>query len=428
MKPSRFNYVIPNGDMTLFFNGLTESFFEVPVARTEIYKEIIGSPTVYADTFKPFIEKMAREGFVIDDNIDEDSILESKYRKVRQEDLYHLMILPTYQCNLRCWYCCQEHQDLRMTEECIGQLKELLARKAEDESIKKIRLSWFGGEPLLGYDQIIDFTTYASQLAGEKGKDFFCDITTNGTLLNRKRIDALFDAGVSSFQITIDGDRETHDSVKVLTGRSAYDKTLENVNIIAESHECVVRFNYTHENLKPESIIRDLKSKISESHRANVTFMVYKVWQEQKEKINSEDVDRMIRLSSEAGFNPLLPVNGMCYADSKHFDCIFPNGRVEKCDNESPDATRGRLENGEIVWEGNTESHIPAFKNEKLPCRDCTYVPVCWGPCIARRAELLKGDKGATCYYEDKKTTMEQSILAMCANTKRLSNHKTSIA
>lgn len=121
---------------------------------------------------------MMDRGFVLEDIINETESLEKKYHTVLEEDLYHIMILPTYQCNLRCWYCIQDHKNMWMSKETAQQIKDLLIKKIKDNSIKRIRLSWFGGEPLLGYNYIIDITSFAKHLTHESGKDFSCDITT----------------------------------------------------------------------------------------------------------------------------------------------------------------------------------------------------------------------------------------------------------
>lgn len=422
MKPSAYNYIVPNGEKTIFFNGITESFFEISESNAVKYKEIIQNPSIYADSFSSFIEKMKDKGFVIDDGIDEDELLEQKFQETRSDGLYHIMILPTYQCNLRCWYCVQEHQDLSMSRETVDNLKDLLQRKINDPSIKYIKISWFGGEPLLGYDVILEITSFVRHLTSEANKPFICHITTNGTLLNRNRIDALREAGVTDYQITIDGDKKTHDSIKVLPNESAFEKTLENINIIAETTKCILRFNYTHENLKPEAIIENIKSRIKPENRANVTFMVYKVWQEEQDLIDEGDVMRIVGMSEKIGIKPLLPTCNACYADATHFNCIFPNGKVEKCDNESPIAAKGEIVNGEIVWDGDISAHTPAFKNSAFPCRKCRYLPVCWGPCVAKRTLMLRNFGKGRCQYENMEEEMARYIKNRCSNAKQQNN------
>lgn len=229
---------------------------------------------------------------------------------------------------------------------------------------------------------------------------------------------------MSTYQITIDGDKATHDSIKVLSHMSAYDKTLENVNLIAEQATCVIRFNYTKDNLQPDSIIEDLKSHIKEKNRDKVTFLIYKVWQEASENIKYSDVSNLVNASNEMGLTPILPTCGLCYADKKNFDCVFPNGKVGKCDNESPLIAKGIMTDGEIKWENNIEAHINAFRNDRFPCRECKYVPICWGPCVAKRALSLQDGNSFSCCFFDKEKEMHTYIINQCLNIKRLQSKK----
>lgn len=423
MKTSIFNYIVPNGDKTIFYNGISESFFEVPKNKSAIYEEILKNPSKYSESFLPFLNRMIEKGFVLDDQTDEYDILEDKFCKTSSNGLYHIMILPTYQCNLRCWYCVQDHKDLWMSKDTVREIKMLLRNKVNDDSIKAIRLSWFGGEPLLGYETILDITSFTKHLTSDVNKPFICDITTNGTLLDKERITALNKAGVTNYQITIDGNKETHDSIKVLPDESAFDKTLENINFIAESTKCSLRFNYTHDNLKPESIIENIKSRINEKNRPNITFLIYKVWQEPQDLIDESDVHKIIDMSEKIGIRPKLPTCNFCYADNPNFNCIFPNGKVEKCDNESPLAAKGYIADGEIQWNGDIKSHIPAFRNPLFPCKKCKYVPVCWGPCVAKRDHMLRTMGKGKCQYEDKGEEMRRYIINRCINLKKEHNN-----
>lgn len=420
MKSSRYNYVVENGENTIFFNGITEAFFEVPKSRTEVYREIINNPVKYASDFSSFISKMKDKGFIVDYDSDELMDVEKKFRVLMREDEYHIMVLPTYQCNLRCWYCTQEHADLRINEKLIDSIYALVSKYAQRQDIRKIRLSWFGGEPLLEYNRVVSMTKLIRKLAEENGKTFYCEITTNGTLLTHDRIKSLKDAGVGCYQITIDGDKNTHDSIKVLGKTSAFDVVLDKINQIAKHTECVLRFNYTKDNLKPDSIISDLCERIDEDSRANIRFLLFKVWQESESAISEESLSRIIRKSSENRIAPSLPVFGLCYADQKHFHCVFPNGRIGKCDNESPESAIGYMTDGTVNWEGNTQSHIPAFQHPQYPCRECEYVPVCWGPCTAKRSAMTNNGNEACCMHADKHSEIRKTILNIYENQKNI--------
>lgn len=258
MRPSKYNYIVPFGEHTVFFNGISEAFFNVPNERASAYETIINNPDENLESFTAFIDKMKSQGFIVDDDVNDLDLVKQKFEALTKPWEYYLMVLPTYQCNLRCWYCTQNHADMWMSDDIINRLKKRIINKLSEKEITHFHLSWFGGEPLLAYEKVLNLTIFARDYCKKHDKTFSCAITSNATLLNSERIEALRNAGVTSYQITIDGDRTTHDSIKKLVNCSAYDKTISNVDAIARHTHCTLRFNYTHENLKPESIIRDL--------------------------------------------------------------------------------------------------------------------------------------------------------------------------
>ncbi|WP_432418832.1 radical SAM protein [Cytobacillus spongiae] len=65
---------------------------------------------------------------------------------------YHLIIMPTEQCNFRCVYCYEDFIKGQMTKEHQDALTKHIEEKAS--SIENLEIGWFGGEPLEGYDVI----------------------------------------------------------------------------------------------------------------------------------------------------------------------------------------------------------------------------------------------------------------------------------
>ncbi len=419
LKSSQYNYIINKGSTYLFFNGITESFFEIPSERICVYTDIINIPDKYQDKFTDFIKKVKSKGFVIDDDTNELSLIKDKFNKKRYPEEYYLMVLPTYQCNLKCWYCLQHHRNSFIQSKTIKRLKKLIDKKLMDCSIKSLHLSWFGGEPLLAYDVIVELTRYANYKASKIGKQFSSAITTNGTLLTPERIETLWKAGITSYQITIDGDRPTHDSIKVLGKISAHDLTVGNVNLIAQHTNVILRYNYTSNNLNPQNIIESLSQRIDMQASKNIVFSMNKVWQESCESINKKDVDNLFYLSRKFGMTPRLNTFGLCYADHANFDCVFPNGTVGKCDNVMDDEAVGQLQDdGTIQWSKKALEYYQQsiFDNDGSPCIRCKYLPVCWGPCSAKRARTRLKNGIPECIFANRDLEMTQNILNRCKN------------
>lgn len=417
MIPSKYNYILPFGEKYIFFNGITESFFIVSASHLDDYCKVISNPNENQLNFSNFIDKMKNLGFIIDDDIDETDRIKHKFHSLRFPNRYYLMVLPTYQCNLRCWYCIQKHENMFMSDETLHRVKELIKRKLSNDDITEFHLSWFGGEPLMAYDQLLDLTRFSRDYANSCGKHFSSAITTNGTLLTPERIRALHEAGVDSYQITIDGDKSTHDSIKELGAISAYDQTLSNVNLIARHSYVNLRFNYTHDNLRPYKIIESLKSILNPDIVKNISFTMFKVWQENEDAVSEEDVNLLFNLSKRHGMHSALVGVGLCYADGIHYDCVFPNGKVGKCDNHSPEDMAGILQHdGTILWKEDMATYYQPhlFDGQQEECDNCRYLPVCWGPCVAKRETMLKTTGKIKCRYEDSDKSMEKLILDTC--------------
>ena len=416
MKESRYNYIITDEGKIIVFNGISEKFFEIKTSHWPFYKEIFANPDAYYDGYRKFMDCMLEDGFLIDHE-DESPLIERKLQTLRRPEEYSLMILPTYQCNLRCWYCVQKHENLWMTRETVEKIKLHISNVLGDPNIKVLRLSWFGGEPTLSYDIMVEITSHAQEMASLAGKMFICDITTNGTLLNPDRIEELYRLGVSSYQITIDGKKEYHDTVKHLANESSFEKTMSNIACIARHTYCTVRFNYTNANLDPEPIIDDLCNSLDKDSRKKVGFLIYKVWQEDEKSIDKGKLRSLFEKSNQECLHPRLARTGMCYADQQHFTCIFPNGTVGKCDNENPMHSDGVLNrDGTIDWLRLDEN--PVVESTVSECNSCRYLPICWGPCYSKRKSMLSKEGRIRCPYPNKDDYMKGIIKNIVTNIK----------
>lgn len=416
MKQSKYNYIVPYKNSSIFYNGITDSFFIVPKEKASTYSAILENPDPHKESFGLFLERMKSQGFIVEDSEDEFLLVKRKIENRRNPHQYYLMILPTYQCNLKCWYCIQDHQNLFMDESTAKRIKLLIRNKLKENSIDSLHISWFGGEPLMAYNTVLNLTTYAQEECKKMDKIFTSAITTNGTLLNPSRIEELRKAGVTHYQITIDGDKPTHDSVKQLGSTSAYERTMDNIELIAQHTSVSMRFNYTHKNLMPERIIEGIKSKISKTSIKNIQFNLFKVWQENEAEISEEAVDKLFNLAKNYGLHTTLITSGLCYTDFNNYDCIFPNGTVGKCDNHQPEDMPGRLtEEGTIEWTEDVSYYsYNLSENSDIECHDCKLFPICYGPCVVKRENMIKNHGFVTCMYDNKDQNMHDLIINAC--------------
>ena len=122
----------------------------------------------------------------------------------------------SHDCNLRCEYCFAETGD-------FGTGRKIMTpetgRKAIDFLIEKsfgrenLELDFFGGEPLMAWDTVVETVKYARSIEKLHGKNFRFTITTNGMLLDDEKIDYI-NREMSNCVLSLDGRKEVNDRIR----------------------------------------------------------------------------------------------------------------------------------------------------------------------------------------------------------------------
>ncbi len=165
--------------------------------------------------------------------------------------IQELILLPTEKCNLRCTYCYEDFTIGRMSESTQAAVERFLDRRVPELSV--LRISWFGGEPLLAKDIVLRLSAYAYRLAEQHGVKFSGGLTTNAWFLDRAVLDSLLDCGQNFFQITLDGWGPTHDAVRrFVDGRGSFDRIWSNLCTMQQSErqfDALLRIHVRRENI-----------------------------------------------------------------------------------------------------------------------------------------------------------------------------------
>jgi uncharacterized protein len=125
-----------------------------------------------------------------------------------------LILNTTEQCNLRCTYCYESFSLRQMPADVISGVVQLVTRRVSS-GLDWLEIEFFGGEPLLAWPVVETLCTQLHEKCSAHATKLLGAITTNATLLNRNRLDILARHSVRSFQITVDGPRDLHDSRRV---------------------------------------------------------------------------------------------------------------------------------------------------------------------------------------------------------------------
>lgn len=421
MKASKYNYFIPYKGKHLFFNGLSKCFFMVSDENHEEMEKIVCHPEEYKDQYADFIKKITDAKFVIEDDINEDEKAKELFISQRDTDTYKLMILPTYACNLSCWYCIQKHRNLKLSPHDIDLIKRHIRYYLENnKDIKRFMLSWFGGEPLLAFDIIMNISDFSKRICKKLNIEFSNTITTNGTMLTREKLERLKKVDMNFFQITLDGCKEEHDKVRHLPNQSSYELILSNIKDLVKfipRATCLLRFNYTEKNVDPQRFIKEINERIPAILRRNIILSFKKVWQVDILSIDQGKMDELYALAKANKYiNDTRESFAICYVECLHYNTIFPNGRVDKCDNIDPEIARGEImKNGQIKWNQELSywKHT-SFVEKESDCFHCKFLPVCNGPCPVERDRMWSDSGKITCRYEHPEEVCKERIIRYC--------------
>lgn len=181
-------------------------------------------------------------------------------RALHQPPAY--IFMPTYDCNLRCSYCYQDHmrsdcgfhhllRTMRpaMVDRIFAAIPHIEERHGLDPSaVRRRNIGLFGGEPLLeAHRPIVERILGRALELGEA--DFWA--VTNGTELEGF-LDLIGPGLLSFLQITLDGPPAEHDRRRVhADGSGSYERIAANIDrALARGARVSVRLNVDRNNLR----------------------------------------------------------------------------------------------------------------------------------------------------------------------------------
>lgn len=113
----------------------------------------------------------------------------------------NLTFIVTDACNYNCVYCPQKKENLYMDTALIEKALDFFYPFLKDD---KCFITFYGGEPMLAFDQIKHTVVYAEEKNKNREKDIRFAMTTNGSLLDDECIEFL-DQHQFSLMLSFDG-------------------------------------------------------------------------------------------------------------------------------------------------------------------------------------------------------------------------------
>lgn len=200
MIESNYNYYTSQGESMLCMNGVTGSVFALSNEEFNFVKKLMSDEALQME-FPKLTSKLVKARFLTNNMNEEIDYLKGLNRKVNGDYVWHLIINPTQDCNFRCWYCYEKHPKGHMEEQVMDRIKLLINKIVAKDELKHFSLAWFGGEPLLYFNEVVyPLSVYAMQSAEEHNIKFTNSITTNGYLLTDDIINKCIEIKLHEFR------------------------------------------------------------------------------------------------------------------------------------------------------------------------------------------------------------------------------------
>ncbi len=394
---SRYNIWVEHDGAHYVFNGVSGQLFCLTKDDYEAFQAYLNGEEETGCSLE-LLQQLALGRMIVPDGADELAFLARRYERSRGDTSHFgLTIVTSLGCNFDCPYCFEAKHPSIMDE----QVQQAVLHVLEDQlpRIVSFRVTWFGGEPLVGKKPLLALSDLFIDRCNRSGVAYSADIVTNGYLLDEETCSDLRERHVKSAQVSIDGPPEVHDRMRPLAGgKGSFGRIIANLDHAVNYMNITVRVDVDKDNIShaeklfqilaaqglsgkltvyPGQIIgvNDGISTPSATYRGccftNLEF--------------ARAEQEFLKLASRYGFARASlpsPTGAPCTAMRTNELVVGSKGELYKCWN----SVGNRLEViGDIREYENPNGRLhkwlkyTPFANAE--CRDCIALPVCMGGC-----------------------------------------------
>jgi uncharacterized protein len=400
--PSRFNArTVGEDGRILLWNTYTGA---VTAFGDKHHDQVLAllSPAGASEPLGKLGEYMAKRGYLVKKGTNELDLFRLQYNRQQwRDDVLQFILLASEDCNFRCVYCYEKFERGTMTPETREGLKRLVEKRAP--RLSNLSISWFGGEPLYGWEAIEDLEPFMNATAREHGIRYAQVMTTNAYLLNEERATKLLDWGCRRYQITVDGLPEEHDCKRVgRDGSPTYAVIMDNLRSLSarknEPFEVDLRVNFDHQNFpRLGAFMETLSEDFGGDKRFKLRFRAVGKWgganDDQLDTCGVGDTKSVLRelqakaeavgLTQESGITEVSePGSHVCYAARPFNFIVGATGKLMKCTIVLYDMEENVV--GQLHPDGRLEVHdqqlahwvAPHYEEDQM-CKSCYILPGC---------------------------------------------------
>ena len=383
---SSFTYPFSEDGVHLLQSTLTG--MTVSLANTEwaVVERARKQPIIGAELTSAGLEELVRFGFLVEKDTDDyeqyrQAIAVLKLMSREGQGTKSYTILPTTGCNARCVYCYEEGMPVySMTEETADRVVEFIDKTRSQD---KIKLIWFGGEPLAGSRMI----SRICKSLNERNIPFRSKLITNATLMTFELLEEAVSLWhLETAQVSVDGERNDYEARKQYVNPTThhYETMMDAVGrMLDKGIRVTFRCNYDGENLERLSVfIEDVKSRFGCLENLSVyPAMLFQAKAEKSSITLYRNVQALNAYLRELGLRKKDRVNepyrlklNLCGADNGDKSVVIaPDGKLYHCEHLLGNASFGSIYDSQTELHSDVRVELPADER----CRTCCFLPLC---------------------------------------------------
>ena len=305
-----------------------------------------------------------------------------------------LTIAPTTACNFNCVYC-YESGIAQLSAKKQSELQaDTIAFIKKFVNAKYLRVTWYGGEPLLQFDYI---ERLSKELMG-LFENYMAHMVTNAYLLDKSKSEKLKSLNISAIQVTIDGLENTHNQRRPHKHyKDSFQRIITNMDdlfMVYPEISVGFRVNVDKSNQAEYHLIYEYLNNRYGKYKINIHpgYVTDEFSTEsnsccfEMDEANQFVLDQYDRYNIPISLYP-RPLFGECSARHITSFVIGPEGELYKCWNDIGirDKAVGTLKEISLS-NGLLLKYL--LENDPLSdinCKDCICFPICEGGCPYKR-------------------------------------------
>lgn len=109
MKESLYNYYIQDHTGMVLYNASADEIVILQPQLAKIYIEYKEHPEIFKEKHLKLFTHLCERGFFVDETLNEVDNLIAKWEKQDNDGVYRIIVNPTLNCNMKCWYCYEKN-------------------------------------------------------------------------------------------------------------------------------------------------------------------------------------------------------------------------------------------------------------------------------------------------------------------------------